>query len=124
MSEPTVLLVDDEYSIITALRRTLRNTGCRFLTAGNASEALEILARESIQLIITDYRMPGITGSELLSLVEERSPATFRILLTGMSSLDNTDEVLANGATQVLMYKPWDDEQLRKLVAGHLNGEP
>jgi DNA-binding NtrC family response regulator len=124
MSKPTILLVDDEGSIINALQRTLRHIDCRLLTAENASQAVEILEQHSIQLIITDYKMPGMRGRELLKLVAERWPGVFRILLTGMSSPDTTEEIQTGGAIQELMYKPWDDEQLRKLVTDHLGGEP
>jgi len=112
----TLLLVDDEINILNALSRTLRRDGYRIVTATCAEEALEILGRDAIDVIVSDQRMPGITGTELLSKVKEMHPEIVRIVLSGYTDLDAITDAINQGAIYKFLTKPWDDEELRTQI--------
>jgi len=90
--QATVLLVDDEIRSLEALQRTLEDDFTLF-TASSADEALAILESEFIQVIVTDQRMPDMTGVALLRRVRERHPQVVRIILSGYT--DNADIIAA-----------------------------
>ncbi|HXH03405.1 MAG TPA: EAL domain-containing protein [Candidatus Competibacteraceae bacterium] len=112
----TVLLVDDEENILRALQRVLRRDGYRILTATNADEGFEILARHDVQVIISDQRMPGINGTEFLSRVKDMYPETMRIVLSGYTDLHSVTEAINRGEIYKFLTKPWEDEVLRANV--------
>jgi diguanylate cyclase (GGDEF)-like protein/PAS domain S-box-containing protein len=114
--ERTLLLVDDETSILSALRRMLRSDGYRVLTAASAREGLEILARNDVQVILSDQRMPEMTGTEFLGRVKHLHPDTVRIVLSGYAELESIIEAVNQGAIYKFLIKPWDDDLLR----GHI----
>ncbi|MCB1804093.1 MAG: response regulator, partial [Candidatus Competibacteraceae bacterium] len=82
-----VLFVDDERHILTALRALFRSQ-YEVYTATSGSEALDIIRREHIHIIVSDQRMPKMLGSQLLAQVKTLSPHTMRLLLTGYSDMD------------------------------------
>lgn len=112
----TVLCVDDEPSILSALRRVLRAEGCRLLIAQGGVEALAILATESVDVVVSDMRMPGMDGAQLLARVREEWPGTARILLTGYADMDATIAAINNGQIYRYIHKPWDEHELRLTV--------
>ncbi len=112
----TVLVVDDEPNVLHALRRALRRSGLTVLTAEDAISALAILATEEVGLIICDQRIPGMSGTELLSNVKDLYPDIIRILLTGYTELNAVIGAVNQGTLYKLLTKPWDDEQLRENV--------
>ena len=112
----TVLCVDDEPSILSALRRVLRPEGCRVLQAQGGQEALEVLARETVDVVISDMRMPGMDGAQLLTQVHQRWPETTRILLTGYADMDATILAINQGQIYRYIHKPWDEQELRLTV--------
>jgi len=114
--QPTLLLVDDEENILNALMRMLRRDGYRILTATNAEDALDILGRNDVQVVISDQRMPGISGTELLSRVKEMHPDTVRMVLSGYTDLSAVTAAINQGAIYKFLTKPWDDEELRLQV--------
>jgi diguanylate cyclase (GGDEF)-like protein/PAS domain S-box-containing protein len=111
-----LLLVDDETNILNALNRALRRDGYRILTATCAEEALEILGREEIDVIVSDQRMPGMTGTELLSRVKEMYPDIVRIVLSGYTDLAAITNAINEGAIYKFLTKPWTDEELRTQI--------
>jgi diguanylate cyclase (GGDEF)-like protein/PAS domain S-box-containing protein len=111
--KPTLLLVDDEENILNALMRMLRRDGYRILTATNAQDALDILGRNEVQVVISDQRMPGISGTELLAQVKEMHPETVRMVLSGYTDLTAVTSAINEGAIYKFLTKPWDDEELR-----------
>lgn len=113
---PTLLLVDDEESILSALRRVFRRDGYRILTATGGPEALQILSNNTVDVIISDQRMPHMTGVEFLRQVKELYPETVRISLSGYTELQSITEAINEGAIYKFLTKPWDDDHLRANV--------
>lgn len=113
---PAVLCVDDEPNILAALKRTLRSDGYRVLTAGSGREALEIMLVEPIDIVLSDMRMPGMDGAELLEEVHARSPGSIRILLTGHTDTSAAVAAINRGRIFRYLTKPWDDAELRATV--------
>jgi len=112
-----LLLVDDEVNILSALRRLLRQDRYEIVTANSGTEALEILKNSAVDVIITDQRMPGMTGVEFLRLAKNKYPDTVRIVLSGYTELQSVTDAVNEGAVYKFLTKPWDDEQLREHVA-------
>lgn len=108
----TVLAVDDEPNILAALRRLFRPTGWRILTAGHAEEALALLAAEPVDAVLSDMRMPGIDGVQLLERVSLAWPRTARLLLTGQADLGSTIAAINRGRLHRYITKPWNDDEL------------
>jgi response regulator RpfG family c-di-GMP phosphodiesterase len=113
----TLLLVDDEPHLLSSLMRLLRRDGYRLITASGATEGLAVLEREPVQVIVSDQRMPEMTGVEFLRRVKERFPDTVRIVLSGYSEISSITEAINQGAIYKFFTKPWDDEQLRANIA-------
>nr|WP_315188926.1 EAL domain-containing protein [uncultured Albidiferax sp.] len=109
----TLLLVDDEENIVSALRRLLRNEGWLVLSATSAEQALQLLARHEVDVILSDQRMPGMTGVELLRRARRLYPDTLRLVLSGYTELQSITDAINEGAIYKFLAKPWDDEQLR-----------
>ncbi|MBX3601214.1 MAG: response regulator [Rubrivivax sp.] len=108
----TLLAVDDEPNILAALRRLFRATGWRVLTAGHAEEALALLATEAVDAVLSDMRMPGMDGVQLLERVSQGWPRTARLLLTGQGDLGSTIAAINRGRLHRYITKPWDDDEL------------
>ena len=115
--EFTLLFVDDEEGVLSAMKRIFMEENYRIFTAANASKALEIMAVETINLVICDHRMPGMTGSELLKILKEKWPATIRIMLTGHADVNSIMGAVQDGAVYKFITKPWNDEDLRLTVS-------
>lgn len=112
----TILLVDDEENITASLVRLLHVDGYRVLTANSAGAALEQLANNKVGVILTDQRMPKMTGVELLSRVKELYPDTVRMILSGYADLVSVTDAVNKGAIYKFLTKPWNDEMLRANV--------
>jgi response regulator RpfG family c-di-GMP phosphodiesterase len=110
---PTLLLVDDEEYILVALKRLLRRDGYRILTADGGRQALELLAENEVDVIVSDQRMPMMTGVEFLRLAKDMHPQTMRIVLSGYTELESITAAVNEGAIYKFLTKPWDDRQLR-----------
>jgi diguanylate cyclase (GGDEF)-like protein/PAS domain S-box-containing protein len=115
-SSETLLLLDDEENVLRALVRLLRRDGYRIETATSANQAFEILAAQPVQVIISDQRMPDISGTEFLSRVKDMYPDTVRLILSGYSDFAALTEAINRGAVYRYVAKPWDDEELRRMV--------
>jgi len=109
----TLLLVDDEPNIVSALKRTLRRDGYSILTASSAEEGLSLLAGNKIGVIISDQRMPHMTGADFLRKVKALYPKTLRLVLSGYTELESVTSAINEGAIYKFLTKPWDDDQLR-----------
>lgn len=109
----TLLIVDDEQNILNALRRLLRRESYRILLANSPAEAFELLAKNRVNVVISDQRMPEMNGTEFLARVKQLYPDTVRIVLSGYSDLQSLTEAINRGAIYRYLVKPWNDESLR-----------
>jgi two-component system probable response regulator PhcQ len=118
MSAPvhTVLFVDDEPEIIDSLRRTLRDESYRILGTTSPADALDILDRETVDLLIADIDMPDINGLELVARVRRTHPEVVRMLLTGDASLESALEAINEGEVHRYLTKPWNKDELRETI--------
>ncbi|MGL4605330.1 MAG: HD domain-containing phosphohydrolase [Iodobacter sp.] len=114
--EFTLLCVDDEVNILSSLRRLLRSTGYRILTAESGPAALRILEQEPVDLIISDMRMPEMSGAEFLALAHESWPTTPRILLTGYADMQSTIDAINKARISRYISKPWDDQKMLEVI--------
>ncbi len=112
----SLLLVDDESGICSALTRLLRRDGYRIITANSGAEALDLLALHPVQVIISDQRMPGMSGTELLDRIKNLYPDTVRMILSGYTDLKVVTDSVNRGAVFRFLTKPWDDDDLRRQV--------
>ncbi|HSW04475.1 EAL domain-containing protein [Aquabacterium sp.] len=113
----TLLLVDDEENILNSLKRLLRRDGYHIITATSAAEGLQRLAEHEVDVIVSDQRMPGMTGVEFLRRAKELYPDTVRMVLSGYTELQSIIDAVNEGAIYKFLTKPWDDERLRGHVA-------
>jgi diguanylate cyclase (GGDEF)-like protein len=114
--ERTILMLDDEPHVLSALRRIFRNKNYRILQTTSPLEAFELLAMHRVQVIISDQRMPSMSGTTFLSKVKELHPDTIRIILSGYTELQSVIDAINRGAVYRFFTKPWDDQQLRDQV--------
>ena len=114
-SPPVLLLVDDETRILSALRRTLRREGYEILTAESVAEGLRILGSRKVDLVLTDQKMPGMSGLEFLAEVASRYPNVARLVITGWPEEIPPDQIELLGI-RALIPKPWDDQQLKSVL--------
>ncbi|OHC65830.1 MAG: hypothetical protein A3H93_17260 [Rhodocyclales bacterium RIFCSPLOWO2_02_FULL_63_24] len=112
----SLLLVDDEALLLKSLRRELHGLGYRLLTAASGEEALGLLAQTEVQVILSDYRMPGMTGVEFLTEARRLYPDTVRMVLSGYADIEAVVDAINLGYIYKFMNKPWDSQQLREVV--------
>ncbi len=123
--QPTVLCVDDEENVLKALERELQRYGCRLLMASNGANALDYLERENVQVLICDYAMPGMLGTEVLERAKEVSPGTMRILLSAHGCEPHVAIPAVNeGEIYRLLLKPWNEKDIQRVVTDALGQEP
>lgn len=111
--ERTLLLVDDEPNIVSALKRLFRRDGYRIITAASGQEGLQRMAEYEVDVVLSDQRMPGMTGVEFLRRAKELYPDTVRMVLSGYTELQSITDAVNEGAIYRFLTKPWDDERLR-----------
>lgn len=113
----SLLFVDDEEGVLKALKRIFIDENYRIFTASGGAEALKILEKRKIQLVISDHRMPGMTGAQLLKQIKEQWPETIRIMLTGYADVQSIMGAVNEGSVYKFITKPWNDEDLRLTVS-------
>ena len=112
---PVVLFVDDDARNRQAFHAAFRHNMI-VLLAADRDQALQLLSAGNVHVMIADQRMPGTTGSELLTLVRERFPAVRRMLVTGYADLEAIIDAVNNGGVTKYFAKPWVHDQLVKAV--------
>ncbi len=113
---PRILIVDDEEAILETMTFTFMDL-YEVLTTSDPKQALQILAdNQPIAVVITDQRMPGMTGVELLREVYERFPDTVRIILTGFADSEATIKAINDGHIYGYINKPWEPDELKTIV--------
>src|SRR5215510_6993174 len=114
--EHTVLFVDDEVNILKALQRLLRAEDMNVLCASRAAEALDLLEKHPTQVVVTDQRMPEMSGVDFLAVVRERHPDMVRMMLTGYTEMNVAVDAINRGEIYRLITKPWNDDELRATI--------
>ena len=109
-----ILFVDDEPQVLETISLIFR--GWHFTTAVGAEAALKAISDDKFAVVISDQRMPGMTGAELLKKVREIAPETIRIILTGYSDMDSIIEAINSGEVWRFINKPWENEKLKGTV--------
>lgn len=112
-----ILYVDDEVNNLTSFKATFRST-FNIFTAISADEGRKILDEkiQDIQIIITDQRMPGMTGVEFLASIIKKYPEPIRILLTGYSDIQAVIDAVNKGQIYYYISKPWEEQHLRIVI--------
>jgi response regulator RpfG family c-di-GMP phosphodiesterase len=109
---PSILFVDDEANVLTALRRVVRPLGINALIAPSGAAALDLLASHDVDVVVSDMRMPEMSGVAFLKQVAERFPQTIRILLTGYADVASAVAAVNDGQIFRYLNKPWQDNDL------------
>ena len=109
----TLLLVDDEANVLSSLKRLLRQDGYTILSASGAEQGLELLAIHPVDVVVSDQRMPGMSGIEFLRRIKTLHPETVRLVLSGYTDLQVVTDAINEGAIYKFLTKPWDDDILR-----------
>jgi response regulator RpfG family c-di-GMP phosphodiesterase len=112
-----ILCVDDEPNVLKALRRLFRGGDYVIHLTESGAEGLEVLEQQTIDLIISDMRMPHMSGAEFLAQAATQWPDTVRILLTGYADIESTIAAVNQGKIYSYCSKPWEDDELKALVA-------
>ena len=110
--ENRILLVDDESSVLSALKRSLFDEPLEIITVTSAKEALEIMRKVHFKIVVSDERMIGMQGAEFLTLVRSNYPDTIRIMLTGHATLEAAMKAVNEGEIYRFFSKPWNDHDL------------
>jgi len=114
-SKYTILVVDDEPLIRESLYEILRIGGFKALMAANGEDALTILEKQSIDIVVTDLKLPRMSGIELLEAVKKISPAADVIVITGFGSIESAVEAMKKGAYDYIT-KPIDDSEIKIVI--------
>ncbi|MEW5745188.1 MAG: response regulator [Nitrospirota bacterium] len=116
MTQDKILIIDDEPPVLASLRRALSEEPYRVLTAESAAAGLELLRQHTAKVVISDERMPGMSGSELLTAVRNQFPYTVRIILTGHADAGAAMRAINQGEIYRFITKPWNDLELKLLI--------
>lgn len=108
----TILFVDDEANILASLKRLFRPLGYRIFTAEGGAQGLAVMQDESVDLVVSDMRMPEMNGAQFLEQARKRWPDTVRILLTGYAEIDATIDAINRGQIYRYISKPWEDNDI------------
>jgi diguanylate cyclase (GGDEF)-like protein/PAS domain S-box-containing protein len=114
--QKNLLLIDDEENILHSLKRMLRKESFNIITCQSAAEAFEVLALHNVQVIVSDQRMPEMSGTEFLSRVKEMYPDTIRLVLSGYTDLRSVTDAINHGAIYKFITKPWQDDDLKNEI--------
>lgn len=110
-----VLYVDDEKSNLTAFKASFRRSYNVFV-ADSAEAGKKILAENEIEIILTDQRMPGMTGVEFLQSIIELYPESIRILVTGYADINAIKDAINKGQVYKYVEKPWDVDFMKMII--------
>ena len=109
----TILCVDDEKNILQSLKRLLRKEDYRLLTASGGEEGLKVLQENDVHMVISDQRMPKMSGTEFLAALKTNYPDVIRIILSGYTDVDSITESINKGHIYKFLLKPWNDQNLK-----------
>jgi len=117
IEQTKILCVDDEENVLRALKRLFFEDSYEIITASSGHEGLKILEREDAQIVISDYRMPEMSGVDFLREVCRRKPDTVRIVLSGYADIASIVSAINEGQIYKFIPKPWNDAELKVTVA-------
>ncbi|WP_444997731.1 ATPase, T2SS/T4P/T4SS family [Aliikangiella sp. IMCC44359] len=117
VSQYRILLVDDEPPVLRSLVRCFRKENYAILTSDNPLDALNLLKKEHVHLVISDFKMPKMNGADFLREVKKEHPEIIRIMLTGQADTNAVMTAINEGAVYKFILKPWDDNDIRVSVA-------
>ena len=112
-----ILIVDDEPFVLSSLIRLLNDSGYYILTATSGDEGLGILRSVSCQIVLSDYRMPGMNGAEFMGEVRKQWPDTIRMIFSGHSDTKAAASAINEGEIYKFILKPWDDDMIMVAIA-------
>jgi EAL domain-containing protein (putative c-di-GMP-specific phosphodiesterase class I)/CheY-like chemotaxis protein len=115
-SDRVVLFVDDDPTLISLLQRVFKDEGYLVLTSNDAAGAFELLATHDVGVIVSDQRMPHMSGTEFLHRVKDIYPHTMRIILSGYSEMSDVVDAVNQGSIYKFITKPWRAEQLKNVI--------
>jgi len=121
MKEISVLFLDDEQNVLNSIRRVFADEVYGVAVAGNYKEAMQFMTREKIKVVLSDQRMPDISGVEFLGQIREKYPDVIRILFTAYADLSAAEQAINIGAVYRYINKPWNPDELRSVVAGAIH---
>ena len=111
MEKPTILFVDDQEVTLAALKRAFLDEPYEKIFLHSGSEALEILEKQQVHVIVTDLGMPEMDGRQLLKIVKEKYPNTVRIVLSGQTDITTLLTAVNEGKVYKFIAKPWKLEE-------------
>ncbi len=118
---PVLLIVDDEEMVLTSLRSFfMLETEYEVLTFSSPAEALEAVKTQTIDLVVSDYLMPDMTGIDLLLEIKKLQPYATRILLTGYADKENAIKAINEVGLYQYVEKPWDNNELKLIIQNGL----
>jgi response regulator RpfG family c-di-GMP phosphodiesterase len=109
----SVLIVDDEPYVLSALSRSLLNLGFLLVTASDIPEAIRLLKSRSFQVVVSDFNMPQMQGPEFLEEVKKIQPKAIRVVLTGSPELTTVHRFMRKGQAIRYLFKPWNVEEIK-----------
>ena len=113
MNQHSILIVDDEKNVLSALQRGLRKEPYAIYTAQGGEQALAIIEARDIDLVVSDYHMPDVNGLEFLKRIKTKYPHVLTIMLTGQAELQVAVQAINEAGVYKFILKPWDDEDLK-----------
>ncbi len=116
MCSKTILLLDDELFVLNALKRVLRSEPYQVIVAQNASDAFRLLSSNLVHLVISDQRMPEMSGLDFLKEVNAIYPQVVRLIISGYSESEAMTEALDKGDVYRFIPKPWEEEEIKEAV--------
>ena len=112
--------MDDEQPVLNSMLRLSRRRGWNALTALSGEEALSVLANNSVDVVVSDMRMPGMPGDVLLAKIKQQYPAIIRILLTSHADIKALENAINHAGIYNYINKPWDNNILSEVISGAL----
>ncbi len=116
MENRTVLFVDDEKNVLTSLKRLLHKEPYQSLFAPSGQEALELMEKEKVHVIVSDLRMPDMTGHTLFKKVRDRYPDVVRLILSAAADKDTVLNTIGGGLVYRYIIKPWNEKSIKEII--------
>ena len=116
-SKKVLMFVDDEKAILSSLKRVFISSPYEVLLCNSPEEAIEIIKQRPVDVIVSDYRMPGMTGADFLRIARDLRPETIRMVLSGYADAQVVTEMIEKGEIVRFLLKPWENEELKQVIA-------